>query len=134
METRKNGLEKAREKLDQKKQMKIKLAESRRKIVLNVMDESMEPGPSRYDPNIDLPSMEVSSENGLIAMWCCVRHPSGRYEEEIWKFDNSKRALVNRLLHHFAGTDGETRREGVSKAGSEEADDVQNISSRSMLK
>uniref|UniRef100_A0A1I7S1S4 BZIP domain-containing protein n=1 Tax=Bursaphelenchus xylophilus TaxID=6326 RepID=A0A1I7S1S4_BURXY len=28
------------------------------------MDESMEPSTSRSDPNIDLPAMEVSSENG----------------------------------------------------------------------
>ncbi|CAD5225190.1 unnamed protein product [Bursaphelenchus xylophilus] len=98
------------------------------------MDGSMEAGPSRSDAKSDSPPVDVSPETRSIDMWCCVRHPSGRYEEEIWKFDNSKRALVNRLLHHFAGTDGETRREGVSKAGSEEADDVQNISSRSMLK
>uniref|UniRef100_A0A1I7SCS0 Protein kinase domain-containing protein n=1 Tax=Bursaphelenchus xylophilus TaxID=6326 RepID=A0A1I7SCS0_BURXY len=35
------------------------------------MDESMEPGTSRSDPNIDSPVYR------LIAMWCCVRHPSG---------------------------------------------------------
>uniref|UniRef100_A0A1I7SPE1 Uncharacterized protein n=2 Tax=Bursaphelenchus xylophilus TaxID=6326 RepID=A0A1I7SPE1_BURXY len=27
------------------------------------MDESMEPGPSRCDPNIDLPSIDVPPEN-----------------------------------------------------------------------
>uniref|UniRef100_A0A1I7SPG5 Uncharacterized protein n=2 Tax=Bursaphelenchus xylophilus TaxID=6326 RepID=A0A1I7SPG5_BURXY len=29
------------------------------------MDESMEPGPSRCDPNIDLPSIDVPPENEL---------------------------------------------------------------------
>ncbi|CAD5223218.1 unnamed protein product [Bursaphelenchus xylophilus] len=33
--------------------------------VLNIMDESMEPGPSRCDPNIDLPSTDVPPENEL---------------------------------------------------------------------
>uniref|UniRef100_A0A1I7SNN2 Uncharacterized protein n=1 Tax=Bursaphelenchus xylophilus TaxID=6326 RepID=A0A1I7SNN2_BURXY len=42
-------------------------------------------------------------------MWCCVRHLSGRYKEEIWKFYYRKRALVGSLLYHFAGTDGETQ-------------------------
>ncbi|CAD5231022.1 unnamed protein product [Bursaphelenchus xylophilus] len=45
----------------------------------------------------------------LIAMWCCVRHPSGRWKEEIGKFYSRKRALVGSLLHHFAWTDGETQ-------------------------
>ncbi|CAD5213898.1 unnamed protein product [Bursaphelenchus xylophilus] len=67
------------------------------------MDESMEPGTSRSDPNIDSPVYR------LIAMWCCVRHPSGRWKEEIGKFYSRKRALVGSLLHHFAWTDGETQ-------------------------
>ncbi|CAD5213896.1 unnamed protein product [Bursaphelenchus xylophilus] len=68
-------------------------------------------------------------------MWCCVRHPSGRWKEEIGEFYSRKRALVGSLLHHSAGADGVPRKgadgetqertgEGVSKAGSEEADDV----------
>ncbi|CAD5212140.1 unnamed protein product [Bursaphelenchus xylophilus] len=64
MEKRKKGLEKARENRNQKKRINIKLAENFRKVPLNVMDESMEPSTSRSDPNIDLPAMEVSSENG----------------------------------------------------------------------
>uniref|UniRef100_A0A1I7SNW2 Ribosome biogenesis protein NOP53 n=1 Tax=Bursaphelenchus xylophilus TaxID=6326 RepID=A0A1I7SNW2_BURXY len=64
-EKRKKGLVKARNKLKQIKQRKIKLAEIGRNVWLNKMDESMEPGTSSNDPNIDLPSIDVPPGNEL---------------------------------------------------------------------
>uniref|UniRef100_A0A1I7RTU8 Uncharacterized protein n=1 Tax=Bursaphelenchus xylophilus TaxID=6326 RepID=A0A1I7RTU8_BURXY len=43
-------------------------------------------------------------------MWCCVRHPSGRWKEEIGKFYSRKRALDGSLLHRSAGADGVSRK------------------------
>ncbi|CAD5214118.1 unnamed protein product [Bursaphelenchus xylophilus] len=62
MEKRKKGVEREREKLDQRKQMKIRC----RDIVLNTMDESMEAGPSRSDTKTDSLPIDVSPEKELM--------------------------------------------------------------------
>ncbi|CAD5225228.1 unnamed protein product [Bursaphelenchus xylophilus] len=74
-EKRKKGLEKARNKLKQLKQRKIKLEEISRNVWLYKMDESMEPGTSSNDPNIDLPSTDVPPENPVhVEVECESQH------------------------------------------------------------
>uniref|UniRef100_A0A1I7SBM8 Uncharacterized protein n=1 Tax=Bursaphelenchus xylophilus TaxID=6326 RepID=A0A1I7SBM8_BURXY len=96
------------------------------------MDGSMEAGPSRSDAKTDSPPIDVSIEKES------KETRMKPLEKARAKLAQTKQMNINSCGGVFRKlTDGETREragEGASKTGSEEADDVQNISSRSILK